>query len=368
MLATGAQDLDGDLLPELYVANDFGPDRLLHNESTPGHLKFKLLEGERGFAIPSSYVLGHDSFKGMGVDFGDLNSDGIPDIYVSNITDRMGLLESQFAFVSTGQTDRMKDGIAPYVQRSETLGLARSAWCWDARLDDFDNDGTLEALQACGFVRGTINRWPEFQELAITNDGLTMHPRWSWPQLKPGDDLGGRGHNYFFTMIDGKYVDISQEIGFSEDFPSRGIAIADVDGDGALDMVVANMWGPSTYYHNECPDCGNFLGLHLVLPLRANTVRQINERTGHPGADTPGRAAIGAEATVTLADGRRLIRQADGGNGHSGKRSPDLHFGLGHVDGPVKVDLRWRDPDGVPRSTSLTLKPGWHTVQLPWTH
>ena len=40
-----AADLDGDLLPEIYIANDFGPDRLLHNRSTPGNLKFALLEG-----------------------------------------------------------------------------------------------------------------------------------------------------------------------------------------------------------------------------------------------------------------------------------------------------------------------------------
>src|SRR5207342_1429167 len=59
-LAMGAADLDGDLSPELYLANDFGPDRLLHNRSTPGHLEFDLLEGKRDFTTPKSCVLGHD--------------------------------------------------------------------------------------------------------------------------------------------------------------------------------------------------------------------------------------------------------------------------------------------------------------------
>ncbi|HEY3581256.1 MAG TPA: VCBS repeat-containing protein, partial [Pyrinomonadaceae bacterium] len=81
-LAIGAADLDGDLLPEIYFANDFGPDRLLHNLSTPGHPRFELLEGRRGFTTTKSKVLGHDSYNGMGVDFGDLNGDGWPDIYV----------------------------------------------------------------------------------------------------------------------------------------------------------------------------------------------------------------------------------------------------------------------------------------------
>src|SRR5262249_22665569 len=67
-LALGAADLTGDLLPELYVANDFGPDRLLLNKSTPGHPRFEIVEGRRDLFVPRSKVLGRDSFKGMGVD------------------------------------------------------------------------------------------------------------------------------------------------------------------------------------------------------------------------------------------------------------------------------------------------------------
>src|SRR6185503_15291833 len=84
-LAVGAADLDGDLLPEIYFANDFGVDRLLHNRSRPGRLRFESLEGERTATTPRSKVLGRDSFKGMGVDFADLNGDGWLDIFVSNI-------------------------------------------------------------------------------------------------------------------------------------------------------------------------------------------------------------------------------------------------------------------------------------------
>jgi len=53
-------------------------------------------------------------------------------------------------------------------------------------------------------------------------------------------------------------------------------------------------------------------------------------------------------------------------SGHSGKRSPDLHFGLGRVTAGerIRVDLRWRDPGGAVRSEVLALRPGWHTVLL----
>lgn len=367
-LAIGACDLDGDLLPEIYVAHDFGPDRLLWNKSTSGDIRFALLEGQKTFTTPASKVLGRDSFKGMGVDFGDLNGDGIPDIFVSNVTEFFSNQESQYAFVSTGQLSRMRDGVAPYVDRSEQLGLSRSGWAWDCKLDDFDNDGVLEAVQATGFMQGTVNRWAEIQELGMANDRLTKLVRAGWPNLLPGDDVSGHNRNPFFARSGKRYVDIGEAIGFGESAPSRGIAVADVDGDGLLDLVVANMWAPSTYYHNECRNCGSFLGLNLRLPLRAGEPATTTLRAGQPKSNTPGRAAIGAAATVYLPDGRRLVGQVDGGNGFSGRRSSELHFGLGTTTGPVRVDIKWRDPSGRPQEQTLNLVPGWHTVELGWTN
>ncbi len=368
-LAVGAADLDGDLLPEIYLANDFGPDRLLHNRSTPGQLRFVVLHGVKGFTTPNSKVLGRDSFKGMGVDFGDVNGDGLLDIYVSNIAAEYALEESHFVWVSTGELRRMRDGVAPYVDRSEPLGLSRSGWGWDAKLADFDNDGVLEALQATGFMRGTVNRWPELHEIAMGNDQLLKHPG-AWHRFQPGDDLSGHDRNRFFARgRHGRFVDIAAQLGLYEPAVSRGIAIADVDGDGRLDFAVANQWGPSSFYRNQCRGCGTFLGLHLLLPLRPGDPTTTASRPGHPAADTPGRPAIGAAAVVHLEDGRRLVAQVDGGNGHSGKRSPDLHFGLGSGPAgvPVRVDLRWRDPAGRVREETLRLPPGWHTVRLGWT-
>jgi hypothetical protein len=62
-----------------------------------------------------------------------------------------------------------------------------------------------------------------------------------------------------------------------------------------------------------------------------------------------GRAAVGALVSVKLPDGRVLTRYVDGGNGHSGRRSPELHFGLGHMDPAVRsleANIRWRRRDG----------------------
>ncbi|MEY2409116.1 MAG: enediyne biosynthesis protein [Verrucomicrobiota bacterium] len=365
-LAIAAGDLDGDMLPEIYFGFDFGPDRLLHNRSTPGHLQFAVLEGRRDFTTPKSCVLGHDSFKGMGCDFGDINGDGLLDIYVSNIATKFGLTESHFLWQSTGDIAAMKKGIAPYVHAAEKLGLARSGWGWDCKLADFDNDGVLEAMQAVGFIKGKINRWPELQALGTSNDQVVHNPRF-WPNFKPGADLSGNDLDPFFVRgDDGRYHDIGPLIGLGEPMVSRGIATADVDGDGLLDFALANQWGDSFFFHNEAPHAGAFLGLHLLLPVDSARLEGVVEREGHPRRDQRGRPAIGAVARVTLPDGRKLVAQVDGGGGHSGRRAAEIHLGLGSVkkETLLPTELRWRDPGGRVRSTTLSLQPGWHTVLL----
>jgi hypothetical protein len=356
-----ACDIDGDLLPDLYIANDYGPDVLLHNVSSPGHVAFQRLRGHRGWTTPKSKVLGQDSFKGMGVDCADLNHDGFPDFMVGNITDTYALEESNLLFMSTGDLKTMQAGVAPYRERGESLGLARSGWSWDVRFGDFDNDGVPEIVQATGFVKGTTTRWPELQELAMGND-LMLHDPAHWPRFAPGDDLSGSNHDRFYVRSSsGRYFDLAPSVGLGEAYITRGVAVADIDGDGRLDFVIANQWSDSYVFHNISPSTGDFLGLHLLLPTAATPT---TIRDGHT-AGVPAYPALGARVTVYLPDGTRLVEQVDGGNGHSGKSSPDLHFGLGHVGRrSLRVAIDWRDRQGIVRHHETSLMPGWHTVLL----
>ncbi len=347
-LAIGAQDLDGDLLPELYFANDFGPDRLLWNRSTPGHLRLERVEGRRGFFDPKSTVLGHDSFKGMGVDFADLNGDGTPDIAVSDITAPYALLESTLVFVSG-------PGPREYHNRAEALGLARGGWNWEVRFGDFDDDGVSEVVQAAGFARGTVDRWPELQELALANDLVLSHAA-LWPRFPADADLSGASRNAFFARAtDGRWYDVGERIGLAAGTLTRGIATADVDGDGRLDMAIADQWGPSYLLHNQAPRPGHSVELHLRL---AGATRRL---AGSP----PGlRLSPARGALVRLeAGGRRQVAQVDGGNGHSGKRAPELHFGIGQATRGV-VQARWRDRCGGPHAARFTVPAGTSTLLL----
>lgn len=347
-LALGAADLDGDALPEIYVANDFGPDDLLHNRSAPGSPAFARVEGRRGLFDPRSRVLGRDSFKGMGVAFGDVNRDGRLDIHVSNIAEDYALMESHFVFLHTGDDAAFERGQAPFDDVSGTLGLARSAWGWDARFVDLNNDGHAEVLQATGFVKGDADRWPELHEVAMGNDGLLEYPG-AWPAFGPGADLSGdRADALFARNANGDFVDVAAAAGLGAPSVSRGIALADVDRDGRVDAAIARQWEPSVLAHNVSGSAGSALSLDLRLP-------------GLNGGDRP---AVGALATLELDDGARIAAVVPGGEGHSGRSAPELHLGLGReAPATALVQVRWRDAAGV-HLREFRLESGHHRILL----
>lgn len=422
-LALGTQDLDGDGRPDLYVANDFGPDELLVNESVPGRIRFREARGTRHLTTPRSNVVGQDSSKGMGVGFTALNADGTPDILVSNITGDPGAHESDFAFVS--RPGGLHEGHAPYDDHGEDLGLSRTGWSWDVKAADFDNDGTDEIMHATGPVRGGSGRWAPPLETAVSGGSLPSEPT---PDTGAGDEVGagnggeaGGGTNSFFVRgPGGRYVDVARRAGVGGDTVSRSFAVGDVDDDGRLDFAVANQWAASVLYRNNGATAP-FVGLRLRLPAGScgtAAVPPLSAQTGpltyRPASPlsalisplparpplarprltlsaligpapagsgppsrpplarptAPGRTwtrpAIGATATVRLPGGRTLSRQLYPANGHNGVSAPELLFGLGGdaPGGPSPVELSWRDACGVLRTASVSLRPGWHRILL----
>jgi len=334
-------------------------------------VRFQELKGERGFFRSAAMTVGNDSFKGMGIDFGDINDDGIFDMTVSNIGSPFALQEAHFLWTSTGQMDRIANGVAPWVNRSAELGVAHSAWAWDSRFEDFNNDGVLELVQATGLVKGWANRWPDLSQVGAANDTFVKYQS-CWPEFSMGSaGVDGWYPNPFWVRsANGMYADLATTLFPGLTPATRGIAVADVDGDGYPEMVYANFWEESVYIKNESTQAGNrFLGLHLLLPpANADSTATKPATTvvhdGHP-AWREGTPAIGAFVEVDTPGAKRQIRQVDGGNGHSGQRSPEVLVGLGQTTAAqIPVRITWRDLQGSLHRDSLSLTPGYHTIVL----
>ncbi|MEU2250405.1 ASPIC/UnbV domain-containing protein [Streptomyces sp. NPDC019224] len=358
-LALASADLTGDGRPEVYVGNDFGHGHLLYNRSTAGRLDFSEAVGKRTPTTPKSFVLGEGSFKGMGVDFADMHNKGHFDFMVSNITQPWGLEESNFVFVNKTSSNRemakeLSGGSAPFEQEASEHGLAWSGWAWDVKLGDFLNSGDEEVVQALGFIRGTTDRWPWMQEMATMNDQLLSNPA-MWPNFQPGDDVSGHQVFAFFAKNSaGKYVNISKELGFKNDIPSRGIALADTTGTGHLDFAVARQWGPPAFYANTA-SVGSSITLNLYRPSAGE-----HKGTGLQGAGAP---AYGT-TVILRSPGRTQVSQLDGGSGHDGYRSFQVRFGLGDYEGPVTATLQWKDIHGQVHQQDTKLTAGTHSLML----
>jgi len=359
-LAISGADLTGSGLPDLYLGNDFGHGHLLYNQSTPGHIKFTEAVGQRTPTTPKSFIVGNGSFKGMGVDFGDINHNGKFDFMVSDITTAWGLQESNLLFVNQAKDNAdmkadLASGVAPFTQEAQQYGVAWTGWAWDVKMGDFLNNGNLSVLQADGFVKGTIDRWPWLQEMAMTNDDLLSNPA-MWPNAEPGDDIAGNQVLAFYAKgTDGKYVNITGKLGLAVPTPTRGIATADTTGTGALDFAVARQWGAPAFYANEAPKRGDYIDLRLYRPSTDKDPGMGIENSGTPAYD--------ATVRVTTPAGTQ-VSQLDGGGGHGGYRSFDVHFGLGSYMGPASVQIQWRDTSGHLHQQTQALNPGTHSLVL----
>lgn len=364
-LAVSSADLTGDGLPDVYVANDFGTSRLLYNVSTPGHIRFQVAVGSRNPTTPKSFVLGRASFKGMGIDFGDMQDNGRFDMVASDIATNWALEEGNFAWINTASsgaqmTADLSRGYAPFSQEAEQLGLAWGGWGWDMKMGDFLNDGNLDVIETDGFIQGTVNRWPWLQELAMENDDLLSNPA-NWPNMQPGDDIAGHQTLDFFARdSSGGYVNISRQLGLAVPVPTRGVALADTRGDGRLDFAVARQWAAPAFYANNSADLGNYLGLNLYRPAADSPG---DSGGGLSGLGTP---AYGATVQISF-PGHTQISQLDGGGGTTGRRSFEVSFGLGGYRGPVSARIQWRDTSGGLHQQTLTLMPGTHNLLLTST-
>jgi len=277
---------DDDNLLDIYVANDLTENFLFLNR---GRLQFE----DFGALSGAAYVEGGRAQAGMGVDSGDYDADGKPDIYVTNFSDDYNTLyrnDGSGLFSDVTYRARLGEPTFPY------LG-------WATRFLDVEQDGDLDLFVVNGHI------WPEVDHVASG----------TWY---------AQSNQLFLNTGEGAFVEASKEAGLVDERLGRGAAFGDVDEDGDLDTVIANMHALPTFLVNETPGKGHWLQLLLV-------------------GRTSNRDGVGARVSVAVS-GKKQVQTAKSGGGYLSSHDPRLHFGLGKSHFAEEITVRW--PSGIEQS------------------
>lgn len=243
-------DLNGDGAPDLYVVNDF--------EDTD---QFWLNDGAGGFRRADWTVQRQISNSGMGVDVGDLNGDGLPDLFevdmLSNdsrrlrtqipthtaIPKRPGDLETQLQ--QQRNTLFLNRGDGTFAEISAFAGVEASGWSWSTMVLDVDLDGWQDILIANGHVRDVMDGDTQ-ERLQGGWDNIPWQRHFAqYPRL-PLKNVAFRNRG------DLTFEDVSARWGFGlEDDISHTMAAADLDGDGDLDVVINRLGAPALLLRND---------------------------------------------------------------------------------------------------------------------
>ncbi len=311
-LDLGHGDLDNDGDQDLYVASDYGADRLYLNR------------GDGTFEDATVRALGRlDTKKGMNVDMADYDRDGFLDVFVTNITDEY-MHECNFLWHNGG------DGTL--VDLSRESGTCDSDWGWAAKFADFDDDGWQDLFVVDGLrSAGKENYIPVLLQMILT-PGVDFTDLDSYPDIGDMSWSGYQKQRLFRNLGDGTFREMAAEAGIDNDLDGRGIGLGDFDHDGRVDVYQTDVRQPSLLYKNVTENGSHWLELALT-------------GAGVASGGTA-RDPVGTRVIVS-AGGQTFLREVDGGNGYASQSSRRLHFGLGAATRVDRVEIRWpRGPHG----------------------
>jgi len=269
-------DLDLDGQPDIYVANDTVPNNLYRNLGQGRFEDIGLVSGtSRGdTGVPDG---------SMGVEVGDFNNDGRPDIFVANYE------RESFALYRN-------DGGANFTHVSQRTGITALGGLyvgWGTALFDFDADGD--------------------EDVFISNGHVIRYPQGSTLTQKP----------ILLENQDGqRFVNVASGAGtfFQQEHMGRGVAVGDIDNDGDCDLVVVRSNATACLLSNETQTENGWVGVRLV---------------GTTGIRDPTGAVVFLETT----SGRQM-RLVKGGTSYASTRDPRMFFGLG--DSQIRqLEIRW---------------------------
>ena len=288
-LGVAIHDFNRDGFIDLFVANDSMQQYLFRST---GRGTFDEVALEAGVAYDDD----GKSFAGMGTDFEDYDNDGLPDVFVTTLS-----LERYALYRATGR--------GGFEYASHATGVGRTTIQnsgWGTKFVDFDNDGRRDLFVAQGHVLDTVSR---------ARQGFDyLQPPLMLRNAGPSTSLGAGA----------SFVDVSASLGpvFGRPAAGRGAAFGDVDDDGDIDIVIANLDAEPTILRNDGGNANHWL-----------TVSLRGTRSNRDG--------IGAVVGIVDEKGRSQSAVCSTASSYQSGNDRRVHFGLAEVTKLRRIEVRW---------------------------
>ena len=328
-LSATVADVNNDSWPDLYISNDF---------STPDY--FYLNNGDGTFREVVKDATSHTAFYGMGVDIADYNNDGFLDIYqvdmdAKNNRRKKANMASMnpdlfWSTVDAGfhyqymqnnlqtNTGMMEDGVPKFSDMSRITGTSSTDWSWGPLFADFNNDGRKDLYVSNG-SRREINNNDYFNELKEDKNfkDSMLQRSLNIPTEKLDNFMFKNKGNLQFEAVNEKW-------GIEFKGFSNGVAYADLDNDGDLEILLNNIDDPAVLFNNRSSEENNYVKIQF---------KGSNKNS----------FGLGARAYVTTKDGEQM-QELTLSRGFQSSVAPVLHFGVGKNDIIESVKVVW--PNG----------------------
>lgn len=336
-LAASICDLNNDGWKDIYVSDDFISNNILYINNHDGT-----------FTNRTKEYFKHTSYNSMGQDVVDINNDGLPDVVeldmsaednyrrktMSNAinTNPYQHLEN-YGYQAQYVRNTLQLNQGPAIGRDDSTGapvfseigfmsgMAQTDWSWTPMVVDFDNDGYRDLVVTNGFRRDWSDR--DFIEYRQHLGGLrgNMQLLDRMPPVKL--------HNYAFKNNGAcGFDDVSDSWGLGLAAFSNGAAYADLDNDGAMDMVINTIDGEALLYRNTSRDHDTVATHYLNVQFRGGK-QNIN--------------GIGATANIYYDHGKRQVYDNSPYRGYLSSVQCMAHFGLGRIRQVDSVVIRWNN-------------------------